>query len=253
MRVFVSKNLMFLLILLMLIQPVQAQAYSEWHDDALVCMEATQKFEKEYKIKKHLLTTISSVETGRWNEAKQQNLAWPWTINAQGKGRFFNSKAEAVAEVKRLQKAGVKSIDVGCMQINLAYHPDAFKSVEEAFDPNKNVEYSAKFLKNLYETRDNDWIKAAMAYHSSVPHKAQKYKMKLVSAFEKVKMAQNDVSEKLFGNTTVKGNVAQTKVKKLATESVYAKNKKEIERTVAQKANSWREAKLAEYRKNKLR
>lgn len=73
------------------------------------------------------------------------------------------------------------------MQINLAYHPDAFKSVEEAFDPEKNVEYGAKFLKNLYANRDNDWIKAAMAYHSSVPRKAQRYKKKLVSAYEMVK------------------------------------------------------------------
>lgn len=238
---------MFLLILLMLIQPVQAQAYSEVTDDALVCMEATQKFEKEYQIKKHLLTTISSVETGRWNAAKKQNIAWPWTVNAQGKGKFFASKIEAVQEVKRLQKAGVKSIDVGCMQINLAYHPDAFKSVEEAFDPQKDVEYSAKFLKNLYENRDNDWIKAAMAYHSSVPHKAQRYKKKLVSAYEKVKLAHNDVNAKLFGN------VEHTQPKKLEQETVYAKNKKRIERTVAQKAAAWREAKLAEYRKTKLR
>lgn len=136
---------MFLLILLMLIQPVQAQAYSEVRDDALVCMDATQKFEKKYQIKEHLLTTISSVETGRWNAKTKQKVAWPWTVNAQGKGTYFETKAQAVREVKRLQKAGVKSIDVGCMQINLAYHPDAFKSVEEAFDPEKNVEYGQNF------------------------------------------------------------------------------------------------------------
>ena len=247
MRLFVSNILMFLLILLMLIQPVPARAYSEVKADALVCMEATQKFEKVYNIKQHLLTTISSVETGRWNAARKQSLAWPWTVNAQGKGKFFASKAEAVREVKRLQKAGVKSIDVGCMQINLAYHPDVFKSVEEAFDPQKNVEYSAKFLKNLYDNRDNDWIKAAMAYHSSVPHKAQRYKKKLVSAYEKVKQAQNNISKKLIAK------VEQPKIKKLETESVYAKNKKRIENTVAQRANAWREAKLAEYRKNKLK
>lgn len=231
----------------MLIQPVQARAYSEVKDDALVCMDATQKFEKKYHIKKHLLTTISSVETGRWNKARKQNLAWPWTVNAQGKGTFFATKAEAVREVKRLQKAGVKSIDVGCMQINLAYHPEAFSNVEEAFDPQKNVEYSAKFLKNLYDNRDKDWIKAAMAYHSSVPHKAQRYKKKLVSAYEKVRLAQNDAKTRLFGS------VEQPKSKKLETQDVYAKNKKRIEQTVAKKANEWREAKLAEYRKNKLK
>lgn len=106
----------------MLIQPVQAKANDLKVDDAYVCMQATAKIEQQYQIKKHLLTTISSVETGRYNEAKKQTLAWPWTINAQGKGRYFATKEEAVRAVKKLQAQGVKSIDVGCMQINLAYH-----------------------------------------------------------------------------------------------------------------------------------
>lgn len=244
MRLFVSKILMFLLILLMLIQPVQARAYAEFRDDALVCMDATQKFEKEYQIKEHLLTTISSVETGRWNAERQQTIAWPWTVNAQGKGTFFKTKAEAVREVKRLQKAGVKSIDVGCMQINLAYHPNAFKSVEDAFDPKKNVEYSAKFLKNLYKKKGNDWIKAAMAYHSSVPTKAQRYKKKLASAYENVKQAYN-------ARTSLFGKEGQKVSKTLAQNRVYAKNKLKIEQKVANKANAWRQAKLEEYRRSK--
>ena len=96
MRLFVSKILMFFVLLLMLIQPVQAKANDLKVDDAYVCMQATAKIEQQYQIKKHLLTTISSVETGRYNEAKKQTLAWPWTINAQGKGRYFATKEEAV-------------------------------------------------------------------------------------------------------------------------------------------------------------
>ncbi len=244
MRLFVSKILMFLLILLMLIQPVQARAYAEIRDDALVCMDATQKFEKEYRIKEHLLSTISSVETGRWDASRQRNVAWPWTVNAQGKGYFFKSKAEAVREVKRMQAAGIKSIDVGCMQINLAYHPKAFKSVEDAFDPQKNVEYGAKFLKNLYAKKGNDWIKAAMAYHSSVPRKAQLYKQKLANAYEGVKEAYND-------NSFLFGKRGQKTAKVLASKHVYAKNKTKIERMTANKANAWRQAKLEEYRNSK--
>ena len=229
---------MFLLLLLMLIQPVQAQAKSLRTDPALVCMEATQKIEQEYNIKQHLLTTISNVESGRWNQARKQKLAWPWTVNAQGKGRYYASKAEAVREVKRLQKAGVKSIDVGCMQINLAYHPKAFKSIEEAFDP----------VKNLYENKDNDWIKAAMAYHSSIPHKGQRYKKRLVNAFESIRQARLiDGKARLFGSP------AQSANKKLDKNTVYAKNKQKIEQTVAAKANAWREAKLDEYRRSKLK
>lgn len=247
---------MFFLVLLMLLQPVQAQAHDKIVDNTTVCMEATQKMEKQYQIKKHLLTTISSVETGRWNEKHKQNTAWPWTINAQGKGRFFATKEEAVKEVKRLQASGVKSIDVGCMQINLAYHGKAFKSIEEAFDPEKNVEYAAKFLTGLYESRGNDWIKAAMAYHSSVPTKALIYKKKIVSAYEVVKRAQTAKENMQVADVKTVKNVRQAPVVKTAS-LAGGKAQKAMVKTVKRSgrntinANQWREAKLAEWRRNK--
>lgn len=246
MRFSVSTNFMFFLVLLMLIQPVQAKAYNELVDDSMVCMNATQKMEKVYQIKRHLLTTIANVETGRWNAEKKQKNAWPWTVNAQGKGMFFETKAQAVREVKRLQAKGVKSIDVGCMQINLAYHPDAFDSIEEAFDPQTNAEYGAKFLKNLYENNNKDWIKAAMAYHSSVPTKALKYKKKIVSAYELVKQAQNNLDKTLFGEQNkVKAVQAAAPAPKYAEKKTVRKTQVNEPRNTA---NQWREAKLAEWR-----
>ncbi len=237
MRFSVSIYLMFFLVLLMLIQPVQAKVYNDHIDDAYVCTYATQKMEKVYQIKRHLLTTIASVETGRWDPEKKQKNAWPWTVNAQGKGMFFDSKDEAVREVKRLQRLGVKSIDVGCMQINLAYHPDAFETVEDAFDPQKNAQYAAKFLKNLYENNDKDWIKAAMAYHSKVPTKAQKYKKKIVTTYEIVKQAQLKL-EKAFFATHNKVNDTQPEIK-------ISQNGKKNQLSAAAQ---WREAKLEEWR-----
>ena len=250
MRLSVS-NFMFLLVLLMLIQPVQAKSYVELTDPAALCMNATQKFEQEYQIKEHLLTTISSVETGRWNQKLKRNTAWPWTINAQGKGRFFATKAEAVREAKRLMASGVKSFDVGCMQINLAYHGDAFDSIEDALDPETNVAYGAKFLRNLYDQK-GDWVKAAMAYHSKVPSKAQRYKRKLASAFEKVKLAHNDFNASLFGNVNKTPSAkAEADRKKLAEQRI-AEAKASVAKA-RENAKAWREAKLEEYRKNRIK
>ena len=149
---------------------------------------------------------------------------------------FFDSKDEAVREVKRLQAQGVKSIDVGCMQINLVYHPDAFESIEDAFDPQKNAQYAAKFLKSLYENNDKDWIKAAMAYHSKVPTKAQLYKKKIVSTYEIVKQAQLKLEKALFGNASDKEN----------KEIKLAQSDNNLPQTSS--AAQWREAKLAEWR-----
>ena len=77
-----------------MLQPLQARADEQARiRDASVCLNATIEVEKEYGIQEHLLTTISSVETGRWDAATRQNVAWPWTVNAQGKGTFYPSKA----------------------------------------------------------------------------------------------------------------------------------------------------------------
>ena len=242
MRYFVSKFFMLLLLLLLLIQPVQAKSFVGV-DEAFICQTAAERFEKQYQIKEHLLETITTVETGRWNQEHKQTLAWPWTVNAQGKGYYYNSKAEAVKAVKALQAKGVKSIDVGCMQINLMYHGKEFKSVEEALDPYKNVEYGAKFLKQLYKKRGNDWFKAAMAYHSGVLKKALRYKKKIVVAYDKVK--------KNAQLATLKADEMQV-AKSTKLEAKALTSAQNDKATAADKANAWRESKLSDYRNRKV-
>ena len=81
---------------------------------------------------------------------------WPWTVDAEGQGAFYDSKELAIAAVRALQARGVRSIDVGCMQVNLMHHPNAFNSLEQAFDPvARNANYAAQFLTELHgQNRD---------------------------------------------------------------------------------------------------
>lgn len=144
-----------------------------------LCQIAVDKAEKNYQIKSNLLQTIASVESGRWNAQAGKRVAWPWTVHANGKGRYYKSKAEAVAAVKNLQQKGITNIDVGCMQINLKYHGKAFANLEEAFDPEKNVAYSAKFLRKLYKRNKQNWTKTAMHYHSRNLRRGTNYKNRL--------------------------------------------------------------------------
>ncbi len=233
----------------MLVQPAEAKTIVGT-DDALICREAAIKYEKQYQIKEHMLQTIANVETGRWNQKQGLTLAWPWTVNAQGKGRFYKTKAEAVKAVKELQAKGIKSIDVGCMQINLKYHADAFGSVEEALDPYKNVEYGAKFLKKLYKSKGNDWMKAAMAYHSGVLKKALRYKKKLVVAYAKVKQQNADSS---LAEVSLKKNIQSKAQVKESQKSAAISKTKDMRQAAANKAKEWREARLREYLDSKVR
>ena len=188
---------------LSLIHPIKAQKdfkdtmtdTANW-DNSEICQMAVVRMEEKYKIKNHLLETILSVESGTWNQQKSRFEAWPWSVNVNGKGYRYKTKDEAVAAVKKFQKQGYKSIDVGCMQINLKFHGREFESVEDAFEPQKNVEYSAKFLANLYKKYGN-WQKAATTYHSKVPSHASIYRNRLLKRFNKLKIAFLDNNESI--------------------------------------------------------
>jgi soluble lytic murein transglycosylase-like protein len=147
-----------------------------------LCAGAVGPQESRSGIPKKLLTAISLVESGRWDAETGKGVAWPWTVTAEGKGRFFPTKAAAIAAVRRLQARGVTSIDVGCMQVNLHYHPSAFASLDEAFDPGRNVAYGAKFLSDLKRDHGN-WQQAVQHYHSSSPERRIPYQRKVYAAW----------------------------------------------------------------------
>jgi transglycosylase-like protein with SLT domain len=69
---------------------------------------------------------------------------------------------------------------VGCMQVNLMYHPGAFATLDQAFDPAPNAAYAARFLTSLY-AKLRDWPEAAAAYHSFTPGPNAQY-AKLIAA-----------------------------------------------------------------------
>jgi hypothetical protein len=88
---------------------------------------------------------------------------WPWAIDADGVGQFFATKAQAVAAVAALQAQGVHSIDVGCMQVNLMHHPDAFMSLDQAFDPTANTAFAP--IGNLPTQRKNSMPRTPIINH----------------------------------------------------------------------------------------
>lgn len=144
----------------------------------------------------NLLTAIGRVESGRVDPRDGSVKAWPWSINAEGRGYVFNTKAEAIAAVVTLRARNVMSIDVGCMQVNLMHHPAAFASLEEAFDPAANVRYAAKFLSRLF-AESKDWNTAAAHYHSKTPDLALAYQRKVLAQLPGAAQVQAISTEQL--------------------------------------------------------
>lgn len=147
-----------------------------------LCRMAVASAERANGIPAHLLAAISQVESGRPDPLTGYLHPWPWTTNAEGQGYFYGTKAQAVAAVRDMQAHGVQSIDVGCGQVNLMHHPNAFPSLEAAFDPQANAAYAGKFLKELFD-QTGDWTKAVAMYHSATPNIGEGYRKKVLAAW----------------------------------------------------------------------
>jgi soluble lytic murein transglycosylase-like protein len=171
-----------LLVLLVVPFPALASPGQATAEPGRLCRAAIQAAERAAGIPPRLLMAIGRVESGRRDPATGAFHPWPWTINAEGRGQFLPSKAAAIAEVQALLARGVRSIDVGCMQVNLRHHPQAFADLEAAFDPETNARYAARFLTELNATR-GDWRAAAAAYHSQTPEFAEPYRARVLAAW----------------------------------------------------------------------
>ncbi len=147
------------------------------------CGIAIRAAERTARIPARLLTAIGLVESGRDDPRTGTRGSWPWTVNVAGEGHFYGTKSEAISAVRDWQAHGVQSIDVGCMQVNLMHHPDAFATLQEAFDPVANATFASRFLTQLFR-RTGNWTRAAAAYHSATPEVAAPYERKVVMLWQ---------------------------------------------------------------------
>ena len=142
----------------------------------------------------HLMGAIAKAETGRRPAGEAARRAWPWTINAAGTGHYYPSKAAAIRAVRRYRAKGVESIDVGCMQVNLHYHGDAFDSLDQAFDPAHNVAYAAEFLLGL-KRESGSWIRAVRHYHSRKLSDGAPYRQRVYRIWRADKQRARDLAK----------------------------------------------------------
>lgn len=160
------KRLLAILVLLMARPALAAEP---------LCGDAIGTAEEAYGVPAGLLQAIALSESGRWDKQEKVTVAWPWAVTSGADSFFPPDKQAAIATVHRLQQQGRRNIDVGCMQVNLMHHPDAFASLDSAFDPATNAGYGAKFLASLREAT-RSWARAVERYHSADPDRGRDYR-----------------------------------------------------------------------------
>jgi hypothetical protein len=169
---------LLLSLLLLAIAALPGRAAAE-----ISCTAAGTAAELAAALPANMLISIGMVESGRADLATGRVTPWPWTVNADGAGHYFASKQDAIAFTRLAESSGAADVDVGCFQISLQYHPDAFASLDDAFDPAENAAYAAGFLNQL-KAETGSWNTAIADYHSAVPDLGLPYQRRVLAAWQ---------------------------------------------------------------------
>lgn len=99
------------------------------------------------------------------NESGARGRLQPYAMNIDGRAAVHDSLPAALAGFHKAKAGGARMIDVGCMQINHHYHASKFATLEAMFDPRFNVDYAARFLREL-KNREGTWTMAVARYNA---------------------------------------------------------------------------------------
>ncbi|MFV0251392.1 MAG: lytic transglycosylase domain-containing protein [Rickettsia aeschlimannii] len=193
--------------------------------ESFKCSKLFPYFEKKFNIPSNTLHSIALKESGKKHTTRKIRVVWPWTVNVEGKGYYFNTKREAVSFVRIELIKGRESIDVGCMQINLRHHSGAFNSLEQAFDPNNNIRYGAKFLRSKYDQLGS-WHKAIAHYHSATHSLGFKYKQDVVKIASNMALYKASLHSYLNNNEGVLEDTIPVNNNKVQKKSLFSGNKR---------------------------
>ena len=87
---------------------------------AQICERAIIAGARRAGLPQDVLHAISLTETGRAQGGRLR--PYPWAINREGKGFWFQNRDEALAFARASLAEGRRSFDVGCFQINYLWH-----------------------------------------------------------------------------------------------------------------------------------
>jgi len=158
----------FVMALLLVLLPLPALA----QDGAALCEWAARQAAAESGVPADILGALTLTETGR----QQGGLTrpWAWSVNAEGKGSWFDDPALALSFAEDRVAQGRTNLDVGCFQLNYRWHGEKFETLAQMFDPLTNARYAAQFVRELF-AETGDWRRAAGAFHSRTPQHAARY------------------------------------------------------------------------------
>ena len=149
-----------------------------------LCDSAARHAARETGVPVEILLAITQTET------RYGGGPWPWTINHQGKGHWFDSKDQAIRSARDILALG-DSADLGCFQLSSRWHAAAFDSPETMLDPVQNALHAARFLHGLKDELGS-WPSAIAAYHSRDRDRGAAYLARVEAAMPALRTRPTD-------------------------------------------------------------
>ncbi len=150
---------------------------------ASLCEDAARYASQSTGVPLSVLRAVALAETGQTKFDKDDYSAWPWTVQSGNKGHWFDNENAAIQFVQSLMAEQRTNIDIGCFQLNMRWHRQAFQNLNDMFSPRNNALYAAQFLQKLY-SQTGEWRAAVGRYHSSDGDRAEAYVLRLKRLYE---------------------------------------------------------------------
>jgi len=120
---------------------------------------------REFRIPPAIFYAVALTESGTYIKALNARLPWPWTLNIAGEGRYYPTRGQALQAARSALDSGIRSIDVGLMQVSWRYHADALGSLAAGLDPAHNLAVAARILATCHAQRGH-WLAAVECYYA---------------------------------------------------------------------------------------
>jgi soluble lytic murein transglycosylase-like protein len=124
-----------------------------------LCEREMTRAAAKYQIPLGILYAVGLTETGGGGHLHA------YALNLEGDSIYSLNREQAIARFHAARSSGKRLIDIGCMQINWYFHNGSFASTEEMFDPHKNVDYAARYLREL-KASEGSWTLAVGRYNA---------------------------------------------------------------------------------------
>ncbi len=150
-----------------------------------------QKIAYENHIPPVILYAIALTESGKTLRSNKYR-PWPWTLNVAGVPRRYSTRKAAWKGLLFYLQQGIKSIDIGIMQVNWKYQHKKLGTPWQALEPVNNTQTGARILSAEYK-KTGLWKTAIGRYHSPgrkpvQQKRAENYARRVLNRIQRIKM-----------------------------------------------------------------